>query len=121
MGVKFPIRFPYVIPRAQHCKKKSETIVAASAIGSSDNSNMSVISSFGKELKTPDRFQRSAIKRSVVLSKTTKSRSFPDDLGAMALPYSGSTNGTFIRMQIPAPPIAPKEAVGSANIESGNY
>jgi hypothetical protein len=79
---------------------------------------MNVISSFDKELKTPDRFQPSANEMSVALSKTTKSASFPDDLDAMALPNSDSTNGTFIRIQIPAPPIAPEEALGSANIKS---
>jgi hypothetical protein len=36
----------------------------------------------------------------------------------MALPNSDSTNGTFIRIQIPAPPIAPEEALGSANIKN---
>ncbi|PNF27182.1 hypothetical protein B7P43_G07853 [Cryptotermes secundus] len=117
MGIKLPNRVPDIIPPIRDRNKKDETNVATSATGN-NHSSSSVMSSVAKELKTPDLIRPFATKVSDSVSQTAKSASIPDDLGAVAFPDSDSTNGTFVRTQIPAPPIVPEEALGSADIQS---
>ncbi|XP_021916696.1 cyclin-T isoform X3 [Zootermopsis nevadensis] len=118
MGIRLPNRVPDIIPPIRDRSKKDETVVAASAIGSSHNSNNSVMSSVGKELKTPDLIRPFATQMSDALSQTARSAGFPDDLGAVAFPDSDSTNDSFVRSKIPPPPIASEEALSSANIQT---
>lgn len=118
MGIKLPNRVPDIIPPIRDRNKKDETSVAASATGNNHNSSSSVMLSVAKELKTPDLIRPFATKISDSLSQTAKSASFPDDLGAVAFPDSDPTNGTYVRTQIQAPPVASEEALGSADIQS---